>query len=101
MKFWVLEVVVVEGDEDGKADEEDGDEAAGECGTGVAEGGVAGEGGGVDHGEFVDELHGVCCVVSKWLSKHSCAGLGDVHFSVPWKRKLPKPMTLQQSNLEA
>ena len=59
MEFWILQVVVVEGDEEREAHKRD-PENGGERGAArVGEGHVAHETGGVDHGELVDELHWV------------------------------------------
>lgn len=64
MKSRVLQIVVVEGDEDCKRDEEQREVDGEEAGPGVGECRIAHQAGGVDHGEFVNELHWVfeCCV---------------------------------------
>lgn len=55
----VLEVVVVSRDEDGKPSEGDPEDGREGLGALVGETGPEHEAGGVDHGELVDELHGV------------------------------------------
>ena len=50
MKSWVLQIVVVEGDEDGKRDEEQREVNGEEAGPGVGECRVTHKAGGVDHG---------------------------------------------------
>ena len=59
MKSGILQVVVIKRDEDGEGEEDEGQREAEEAGARVGEGSVAHEAGGVDHGEFVDELHGI------------------------------------------
>ncbi|KAL9090392.1 MAG: hypothetical protein Q9159_002019 [Coniocarpon cinnabarinum] len=59
MERRVLQVMVISGDEDGKATER---QCYGQCvhpTTLVREGGIAGDAGGVDHGELVNKLHGI------------------------------------------
>lgn len=55
----VLQVVVVAGDKGGEAEQEDAEQLGVEARLAVGEGGVEHQAGGVDHGELVDELHGV------------------------------------------
>ena len=56
MEDGVLQVVVVEGDEDGQAGQEDGQHDPEADRTRVGKGGVAHQACRVDHGEFINEL---------------------------------------------
>ena len=59
MELWVLQVMVVERDEERKANKGNSKNDGEGRTARVGEGRVAHQTGGVDHGELIDELHGV------------------------------------------
>ena len=59
MKGRVLQVVIIQRDEDGEGEQEEGEVEGEEAGARVGKGGVAHEACSVDHGKLIDELHGV------------------------------------------
>ena len=59
MERRILQVVVIRGDEDGEGHEEQRHAESVESRTLVCEAAVAGDASRVDHGQLVDELHGV------------------------------------------
>lgn len=67
MKDRVFDVQIVSCDEDGDGDGEKSDQYASPLGLAVGENGVEHDAGGVDHREFVEELHAICNpVLSFW-----------------------------------
>ena len=59
MECRILQVVVVQRDEDGEREQGQGEQQREKASPGIREGSVAHQAGGVNHGELVDELHGI------------------------------------------
>lgn len=89
VKGRVLEEVVVEGDEQGEAGNGETENDLGRSLSVVGEGGPEHEAGGVDHGQLIDELHGIWRHRSG--SSKKTRGGQDGHLRVEWKAKLPEP----------
>jgi len=110
VKFWVLEVVVVTGNEKGEGDEGDGEEERVSRGSLVGEGGIAGEASGIYHGELVDELHWVCkdttaCTLEAHSVKHGsdfrpgkCSAVHTFQSSVEEKTSNPDSAVAKESD---
>lgn len=88
----ILQVVVVEGDENGQRRERNAQDHADAVWPRVRKGRIAHQTRSVDHGKLIDQLHGVYAKHGQY-GQFPNPGQSDVHLRVEWKRKLPVPTT--------